>query len=392
MPSIEPPSSSRSGASRWWKPGGMPGSGASRREEVEDLHASIIARAPCRRRREPADDDDQHRPLGRRDLLVAVRELPEHPAGQDLLDARRRRSSSRAAASTSARKLAAPPGRARRSARSRGRPRRSRRPAPGSCWLRATSRTSTRTRSGRAATSGAGSPRPGAAARAPARPTPRRARTPRAARSSSRGRSSRAAPPSTRSSGRGARARRPPPRRCRRRATSGSPCAAKTRTAASRISAALLLRWRLNGQSTQPTVVRGSAAVQPLAGHARRRPDALPAGPVREPRAAAARRARRPRRAARAATRCAPTAPEWDDALNAGKESVVFDLKADAGVRARAARARADVVLEGFRPGRRGAARRRPTRPRPPSTARSPASATGTARAAQAGHDLNYLG
>src|SRR5919202_6929525 len=43
-------------------------------------------------------------------------------------------------------------------------------------------------------------------------------------------------------------------------------------------------------------------------------------------------------------------APAWDDALNAGKESVVCDLKAE-GELARALLARADVVLEGFRPG-----------------------------------------
>src|SRR6266511_1875273 len=46
------------------------------------------------------------------------------------------------------------------------------------------------------------------------------------------------------------------------------------------------------------------------------------------------------------------TAPEWDDALNAGKESVVCDLKSEGGLElARALLTRADVVLEGFRPG-----------------------------------------
>src|SRR5919202_5516146 len=43
-------------------------------------------------------------------------------------------------------------------------------------------------------------------------------------------------------------------------------------------------------------------------------------------------------------------APEWDAALNAGKESVVCDLKAEPAF-GRALCARADVVLEGFRPG-----------------------------------------
>src|SRR6266550_5672295 len=43
-------------------------------------------------------------------------------------------------------------------------------------------------------------------------------------------------------------------------------------------------------------------------------------------------------------------APGWDAALNAGKESVVWDLERDPGL-GPALAARADVVLEGFRPG-----------------------------------------
>src|SRR5579862_2613090 len=43
-------------------------------------------------------------------------------------------------------------------------------------------------------------------------------------------------------------------------------------------------------------------------------------------------------------------APGWFDALNAGKESVVCDLPAEAAF-ARALLARADFVLESFRPG-----------------------------------------
>src|SRR5438045_5939413 len=43
-------------------------------------------------------------------------------------------------------------------------------------------------------------------------------------------------------------------------------------------------------------------------------------------------------------------APEWDGDLNAGKDSVVVDLKREPEV-GRALCARADVVLEGFRPG-----------------------------------------
>src|SRR6266536_6713366 len=88
------------------------------------------------------------------------------------------------------------------------------------------------------------------------------------------------------------------------------------------------------------------------------------------------------------------TAPEWETALNAGKESVVCDLKSDAGLRlARALLARADVVLEGFRPGvaaRLGVG---------PDDARVDAvycSITGFGldgrHAQRPGHDLNYLG
>jgi alpha-methylacyl-CoA racemase len=44
------------------------------------------------------------------------------------------------------------------------------------------------------------------------------------------------------------------------------------------------------------------------------------------------------------------TAPAWHEALNAGKESVTCDLKAEPE-RARALCAEADVVIEGFRPG-----------------------------------------
>ena len=40
----------------------------------------------------------------------------------------------------------------------------------------------------------------------------------------------------------------------------------------------------------------------------------------------------------------------WDEALNAGKESVAIDLKTELPF-ARALLARADVILEGFRPG-----------------------------------------
>jgi crotonobetainyl-CoA:carnitine CoA-transferase CaiB-like acyl-CoA transferase len=81
--------------------------------------------------------------------------------------------------------------------------------------------------------------------------------------------------------------------------------------------------------------------------------------------------------------------PRWHDVLNAGKESVVCDLKADPTL-ANALCARADVVLEGFRPGVADALGLVV-----PETAVA-CSITGFGaegpRAAQAGHDLNYLG
>ena len=85
-------------------------------------------------------------------------------------------------------------------------------------------------------------------------------------------------------------------------------------------------------------------------------------------------------------------APAWDEALNAGKESVACDLKADPGF-ARALLARADVVLEGFRP---GVASRLGVGPdnAPASAVYCSITGFGTEgpHASRAGHDLNYLG
>jgi alpha-methylacyl-CoA racemase len=88
------------------------------------------------------------------------------------------------------------------------------------------------------------------------------------------------------------------------------------------------------------------------------------------------------------------TAPAWHDALNAGKESVVCALKTEDGLAlAQALLARADVVLEGFRP---GVAKRLGVGP---DDARADAvycSITGFGlegpHVQRAGHDLNYLG
>ena len=88
------------------------------------------------------------------------------------------------------------------------------------------------------------------------------------------------------------------------------------------------------------------------------------------------------------------TAPAWDAALNAGKESVAVDLKSNADAAfARALCARADIVLESFRPG--VAARLGVGSADVPETAVY-CSITGFGdrgpHAARAGHDLNYLG
>jgi len=85
-------------------------------------------------------------------------------------------------------------------------------------------------------------------------------------------------------------------------------------------------------------------------------------------------------------------APEWDAALNAGKESVVCDLKAELDF-ALALCSRADVVLEGFRP---GVADRLGIGPSALPGRIVYCSLTGFGaegpHAGRAGHDLNYLG
>ena len=85
-------------------------------------------------------------------------------------------------------------------------------------------------------------------------------------------------------------------------------------------------------------------------------------------------------------------APAWDAALAAGKESVVCDLPGDAAF-ARSLCARADVVLEGFRP---GVASRLGVGPADVPERVVYCSLTGFGEegphAARAGHDLNYLG
>lgn len=86
------------------------------------------------------------------------------------------------------------------------------------------------------------------------------------------------------------------------------------------------------------------------------------------------------------------TAPAWDEALNAGKESVVCDLKAEPEL-ARALLARADVVLEGFRP---GVAARLGVGPADVPASTVYCSITGFGEegrhAQRVGHDLNYMG
>jgi crotonobetainyl-CoA:carnitine CoA-transferase CaiB-like acyl-CoA transferase len=85
-------------------------------------------------------------------------------------------------------------------------------------------------------------------------------------------------------------------------------------------------------------------------------------------------------------------APAWEEALNGGKESVALDLKAEPDL-ARALLARADVVLEGFRP---GVAERLGVGPDDVPARVVYCRITGFGaegrHAARAGHDLNYLG
>ena len=82
-------------------------------------------------------------------------------------------------------------------------------------------------------------------------------------------------------------------------------------------------------------------------------------------------------------------APEWDERLNAGKESVLCDLKSDPEL-GRALLARADVVLEGFRP--RVAERLGVGPAAVPDTAVY-CSITGFGEGdTRVGHDLNYMG
>jgi len=81
--------------------------------------------------------------------------------------------------------------------------------------------------------------------------------------------------------------------------------------------------------------------------------------------------------------------PGWHEALNAGKESVVWDLEQDPGL-GRAVCARADVVLEGFRP---GVAQRLGIGPGDVPDSVVHCSITGFGPdERRAGHDLNYQG
>lgn len=86
------------------------------------------------------------------------------------------------------------------------------------------------------------------------------------------------------------------------------------------------------------------------------------------------------------------SAPDWYEELNAGKESVVIDLKADASPALELV-AQADVVLESFRP---GVASRLGIGPEHVPETAVYCSITGFGaegrHAQRAGHDLNYLG
>jgi crotonobetainyl-CoA:carnitine CoA-transferase CaiB-like acyl-CoA transferase len=85
-------------------------------------------------------------------------------------------------------------------------------------------------------------------------------------------------------------------------------------------------------------------------------------------------------------------APGWDEALNAGKESVVCDVKRDAAFALELC-ARADVVLESFRPGVLERLGLGPDRlPARVVLASITGFGTDGPHAGRAGHDLNYLG
>lgn len=147
----------------------------------------------------------------------------------------------------------------------------------------------------------------------------------------------------------------------------------------------------MNGQSTGPRIEVRSAGVQPLAGslvvdftrylpgaYASRELTRLGARVVRvEPPDGDPMR---------------PTATAWDTALRAGSESIVCDLPGDA-VFARALCSRADVVLEGFRP---GVAARLGIGPDDVPETTVYCSITGFGdderHRLRAGHDVNYLG
>jgi crotonobetainyl-CoA:carnitine CoA-transferase CaiB-like acyl-CoA transferase len=85
------------------------------------------------------------------------------------------------------------------------------------------------------------------------------------------------------------------------------------------------------------------------------------------------------------------TAPAWHDAVNAGKESVVCNLKTDEGLAlANGLCARGDVVLDGFRPGvleRVGL-----VVPENAVLCAVTGFGTGNRHELRAGHDVNYLG
>ena len=82
-------------------------------------------------------------------------------------------------------------------------------------------------------------------------------------------------------------------------------------------------------------------------------------------------------------------APQWDEALNAGKESVLWDAKTDPELGPALCR-RADVVLEGFRP---GVAERLGVGPDAVPESAVYCSITGFGEGElRAGHDLNYMG
>jgi crotonobetainyl-CoA:carnitine CoA-transferase CaiB-like acyl-CoA transferase len=87
-----------------------------------------------------------------------------------------------------------------------------------------------------------------------------------------------------------------------------------------------------------------------------------------------------------------PTAPAWHDAVNAGKESVVCDLKTEAGARACERALRAGGRRSGRLPARRASTGWASSCPQTAVLCAVTGFGEGNRHELRAGHDVNYLG